>query len=47
LSDNQKSYCDTTFLFCYALAMKTVGTYGDRMNLTYFISFGMLGAALT
>ena len=38
-------YLDTTFLTAYAVAMFFSGHVGDRSNLRYFLTLGMLGMA--
>eukprot|EP00055_Hartaetosiga_balthica_P015119 m.87190 g.87190 ORF g.87190 m.87190 type:complete len:501 (+) comp8784_c1_seq3:176-1678(+) len=37
---------DTVFLFAYAIGMFFSGHVGDRSNLRYFLTFGMLGSGL-
>jgi OPA family glycerol-3-phosphate transporter-like MFS transporter 1/2 len=38
--------CDTTFLTAYAIGLFITGPLGDRLNLRWFLGFGMLGAGL-
>jgi len=37
---------DSVFLFSYAISLKIIGTYGDRIHLKYFITLGMFFASL-
>lgn len=39
-------YMDFAFLMSYAIGLATLGHYGDRMNLKYFTSMGMLAAVV-
>ena len=36
---------DVAFLFPYAISMIFLGRYGDRIDLRYFISIGLLGGS--
>ena len=38
---------DGCFLFAYALTMFISGHFGDRVNLTYLLTIGMLGMYTT
>ncbi|EAR96454.1 MFS transporter (macronuclear) [Tetrahymena thermophila SB210] len=46
ITDTQLGYIDFSFLFCYSLALKIGGGLGDKINLKYYLSFGMMPASI-
>jgi len=46
IDSTQLGYIDFTFLFCYSIALKAGGGLGDKFNLKYYLSFGMMPAAI-